>query len=156
MLPALDEKATMSPMPMKVLRLAGRTNEPAGRSGASAAKPPVVVVAQAESAEEILALMIEHEPTVVVLAARQVAALAAHRPERLWLGPGLDLTAQEQVILRMIVDGHTNRTIGTALFVSEKTVGNYVSRLLRKLGMRRRTELAAFGARLIESDQPPT
>jgi two-component system response regulator DevR len=58
------------------------------------------------------------------------------------------LTARERDILDLITDGYTNRQIGEKLFLAEKTVKNYVSGLLAKLGMERRTQAAVFGARL--------
>ncbi len=60
------------------------------------------------------------------------------------------LTAQEQRILNLIGEGFTNRQIGDEMFLAEKTVKNYVSNLLSKLGMSRRTEAAAYAARLDE------
>jgi DNA-binding NarL/FixJ family response regulator len=58
------------------------------------------------------------------------------------------LTDQERKILELITEGLTNRQIGERMFLAEKTVKNYVSNLLAKLGMRRRTEAAAYAARL--------
>jgi two-component system response regulator DevR len=63
------------------------------------------------------------------------------------------LTDQERKILDLIAEGLTNRQIGEALFLAEKTVKNYVSNLLAKLGMSRRTEAAAYAARLAERRQ---
>ena len=60
------------------------------------------------------------------------------------------LTPQEHRILDLIGEGRTNRQIGEEMFLAEKTVKNYVSNLLAKLGMSRRTEAAAFAARLDE------
>ena len=60
------------------------------------------------------------------------------------------LTDQERKVLDLIAEGMTNRQIGEQLFLAEKTVKNYVSNLLAKLGMSRRTEAAAFAARLSE------
>ncbi len=60
------------------------------------------------------------------------------------------LTPQERRILDLIAEGRTNRQIGEAMFLAEKTVKNYVSNLLVKLGMERRTQAAAFAARLAE------
>jgi DNA-binding NarL/FixJ family response regulator len=60
------------------------------------------------------------------------------------------LTGQERAILSLIADGLTNRQIGERLFLAEKTVKNYVSNLLSKLGMERRTEAAAYAARIAE------
>jgi len=60
------------------------------------------------------------------------------------------LTAREEEILELIATGRTNRQIGQQLFLAEKTVKNYVSNLLAKLGMSRRSEAAAYAARLAE------
>lgn len=57
------------------------------------------------------------------------------------------LTAREREVLELIGQGKTNRQIGEAIFLAEKTVKNYVSGLLAKLGMERRTEAAVFVAR---------
>ncbi len=56
------------------------------------------------------------------------------------------LTERERDVLDLIADGLTNRQIGERLFLAEKTVKNYVSSLLAKLGMQRRTQAAVFGA----------
>jgi len=58
------------------------------------------------------------------------------------------LTDQERRILELIGEGLTNRQIGERMFLAEKTVKNYVSNVLAKLGMERRTQAAAFVARL--------
>jgi two-component system response regulator DevR len=58
------------------------------------------------------------------------------------------LTDQERRILDLLAEGLTNRQIGEQLFLAEKTVKNYVSNLLMKLGMHRRTEAAVYAARL--------
>ena len=60
------------------------------------------------------------------------------------------LTPQEHRILDLITEGMTNRQIGEQMFLAEKTVKNYVSHLLAKLGMERRTEAAAYAATLAE------
>ncbi len=64
------------------------------------------------------------------------------------------LTPQERRILHLIADGLTNRQIAGELFLAEKTVKNYVSNLLAKLGMERRTEAAVFATRLELSGHP--
>ena len=61
-----------------------------------------------------------------------------------------DLTVQERRIFDLIGEGHTNRQIAQEMYLAEKTVKNYVSNLLAKLGMSRRTEAAALAARLVE------
>ena len=58
------------------------------------------------------------------------------------------LSDQERRILELIGEGMTNRQIGEEMHLAEKTVKNYVSSLLAKLGMERRTQAAAFVARL--------
>ena len=58
------------------------------------------------------------------------------------------LTGQERRILELIGEGLTNRQIGERLFLAEKTVKNYVSALFQKLGMERRTQAAAYAARV--------
>lgn len=58
------------------------------------------------------------------------------------------LTDQERKILDLIGEGLTNRVIGERLHLAEKTIKNYVSSLLSKLGMERRSQAAAYVARL--------
>lgn len=58
------------------------------------------------------------------------------------------LTDQERVLLELLGEGLTNRQIAARMFLAEKTVKNYVSRLLAKLGMERRTQAAVFASRL--------
>jgi len=57
------------------------------------------------------------------------------------------LTEQERKVLAGLAEGKTNREIGESLFLSEKTVKNYVSRILDKLGLARRAEAAAYMAK---------
>jgi len=57
------------------------------------------------------------------------------------------LTEQERKVLEQLAEGKTNREIGATLFLSEKTVKNYVSRILDKLGLARRAEAAAYMAK---------
>ncbi len=63
------------------------------------------------------------------------------------------LTGQERRILELIGEGLTNRQIGDRLFLAEKTVKNYTSALFAKLGMERRTQAAAYAARVF-GEQP--
>jgi DNA-binding NarL/FixJ family response regulator len=75
--------------------------------------------------------------------------------ERLQAGPREDprlatLTAQERKVLDLIAEGKTNRQIAEDLFLAEKTIKNYVSNVLAKLGMERRTQAASYAARLDE------
>jgi two-component system, NarL family, response regulator DevR len=75
--------------------------------------------------------------------------------ERLRSGPPEEpdelaqLTAQERRILGLIAEGRTNRQIGDAIFLAEKTVKNYVSSILMKLGLERRTQAAVLAAKLL-------
>ena len=62
------------------------------------------------------------------------------------------LTGQERKILELIGEGLTNRQIGEQLYLAEKTVKNYVSGLFTKLGMERRTQAAAYAARVFGDD----
>jgi two-component system, NarL family, response regulator DevR len=64
------------------------------------------------------------------------------------------LTEQERKLLMLLAEGKTNRQIGEDMFLAEKTVKNYVSNVLAKLGMSRRTEAAVYAARLSERRRP--
>jgi DNA-binding NarL/FixJ family response regulator len=64
------------------------------------------------------------------------------------------LTDQERVLLTLLGEGLTNKQIAGRMFLAEKTVKNYVSRLLAKLGMERRTQAAVFVSRLDRSAHP--
>jgi len=65
------------------------------------------------------------------------------------------LTGQERRILELIGEGLTNRQIGERMYLAEKTVKNYVSALFAKLGMERRTQAAAYAARIFEDQDQP-
>jgi DNA-binding NarL/FixJ family response regulator len=72
--------------------------------------------------------------------------------ERLRRAPEEDLrlaslTPQERRILMLLTEGLTNREIGDRMSLAEKTVKNYITNLLAKLGMKRRTEAAVYAAR---------
>jgi DNA-binding NarL/FixJ family response regulator len=97
----------------------------------------------------------------LVDAVRRVAAgqslldpkLTAQVLERLRTGPREDprlasLTEQERKVLELVADGLTNRQIGTRLHLAEKTVKNYMSSLLAKLGLSSRTQAAVFVTQL--------
>jgi len=66
------------------------------------------------------------------------------------------LTEQERNLLELIVEGKTNRQIADSMFLSEKTIKNYVSNLLSKMGFLRRTEAAVYAARLSERQHKPS
>ncbi|KAA8880526.1 response regulator transcription factor [Nocardia colli] len=65
-------------------------------------------------------------------------------------GPLAGLTEQERKLLALLGEGLTNRQIAARMFLAEKTVKNYVSRLLAKLGMERRTQAAVLASKLGE------
>ena len=86
-------------------------------------------------------------------------ATTARAVERLRRGPEEDeriatLTPQERKILLLLADGLTNREIGDAMFLAEKTVKNYMSTVLMKLGMARRTEAAVLAAQVWPAGAP--
>jgi DNA-binding NarL/FixJ family response regulator len=97
----------------------------------------------------------------LVTAIRAVAAgqstLDAHAAERLMarlrermttVDPLSALSDQEKRVLELIAEGLTNRQIAGRMYLAEKTAKNYVSSVLTKLGMQRRSQAAAFAARL--------
>src|ERR1700761_3027019 len=85
-------------------------------------------------------------------AAKVMARLRGHQDKP---DPLAGLTPQECRILELIGEGLTNRQIGEQLFLAEKTVKNYVSALFAKLGMERRTQAAAYAARVFgDRDRP--
>ena len=65
------------------------------------------------------------------------------------------LSGQEQRILELLSEGLSNREIAAEMFLAEKTVKNYVSNLLAKLGFQRRTEAALFAQRQHDRAPPP-
>ncbi|MFZ0717420.1 response regulator [Mycobacterium sp.] len=66
------------------------------------------------------------------------------------------LTDRERTLLALLSEGLTNRQIAARMFLAEKTVKNYVSRLLAKLGMERRTQAAVFASKLDQQSARPT
>jgi two-component system, NarL family, response regulator DevR len=69
--------------------------------------------------------------------------------------PFSGLSDQERVLLDLLGEGLTNKQIAARMFLAEKTVKNYVSRLLAKLGMERRTQAAVFISKLDQSHRHP-
>jgi DNA-binding NarL/FixJ family response regulator len=84
------------------------------------------------------------DPEAASKVMRRMRDAAAHAD------PLAALTPQERRILELIGEGMTNRQIGERMFLAEKTVKNYVSTLFAKLGMERRTQAAAYAARVFE------
>jgi DNA-binding NarL/FixJ family response regulator len=62
------------------------------------------------------------------------------------------LTEQERKVLELVAEGLTNRQIGDRLHLAEKTVKNYVTSVLSKLGMTRRTEAAVYAVRHLDPE----
>ena len=104
----------------------------------------------------------------LVSAVRQVAAgnslidpaLTARVLERVRNPPGTapelaELTEQELKLLAYIAEGLTNRQIGEQMFLAEKTVKNYVSSILAKLGLERRTQAAVLASKLLDPAHDP-
>jgi DNA-binding NarL/FixJ family response regulator len=83
-------------------------------------------------------------------AGKLMARLRDDKPKK--NDPLAALSPQERRILELIGEGLTNRQIGERLFLAEKTVKNYISVLFSKLGMERRTQAAAFAARIFGED----
>jgi len=84
-------------------------------------------------------------------------ALTARVLERLRTGPAEDeriarLSKQEREVLLLIVEGLSNKQIGERMFLAEKTIKNYITSILSKMGMTRRTEAAVYAARHITTD----
>ena len=88
---------------------------------------------------------------------RATAALMAKlRGAAQYKDPLSGLTERERTLLGLLSEGLTNRQIAARMFLAEKTVKNYVSRLLAKLGMERRTQAAVFASRLNQQSGSPT
>jgi two-component system response regulator DevR len=84
-----------------------------------------------------------------LLDTRAAAALMARiRSDAEEPGPLASLTDQERTVLDLIGQGLTNRQIGERMFLAEKTVKNYVSSVLAKLGMQRRTQVAVLATEI--------
>src|SRR5689334_19409136 len=86
---------------------------------------------------------------------RAAAALMAKlrgRAER--KDPLSGLTDQERTLLALLGEGLTNKQIAARMYLAEKTVKNYVSRLLAKLGMERRTQAAVFASKIDQQRRP--
>ncbi|MDQ1286798.1 MAG: two-component system, NarL family, response regulator DevR [Actinomycetota bacterium] len=64
------------------------------------------------------------------------------------------LTGQERRVLDLVTEGLTNREIGHRLGIGEKTVKNYVTAVLLKLGVTSRTQAAVLGSRIVDRDEP--
>jgi two-component system response regulator DevR len=105
----------------------------------------------------------------LVQAVRRVAAgqnlldpaVTARVLDRIRRGPAEDelvgrLTEQERHVLELLAEGLTNRQIGERMHLAEKTIKNYVTALLAKMGMARRTEAAVYAARHLRATDETT
>jgi len=87
------------------------------------------------------------DPSVTERVMQRLREGAPEEPDEL-----KSLTAQERRILELVAEGLTNRQIGERLFLAEKTVKNYMSNVLSKLGLERRTQAAVFASRLLREE----
>lgn len=86
------------------------------------------------------------DPSVTAKVMERLRAGTPEEPDEL-----KSLTAQERRILELVAEGLTNRQIGERLFLAEKTIKNYMSNVLSKLGLERRTQAAVFASRLLDN-----
>ncbi len=84
------------------------------------------------------------DPAVTQRVLERIRSGGEREPEEL-----ASLTAQERKILELIAQGLTNRQIGAEMFLAEKTEKNYVSSVLAKLGLERRTQAAVLANKLL-------
>jgi len=84
------------------------------------------------------------DPAVTARVLERVRSGGENEPDELQ-----DLTGQERKILELISEGLTNRQIAERMFLAEKTVKNYVSSVLSKLGLERRTQAAVLASKLL-------
>jgi two-component system response regulator DevR len=89
------------------------------------------------------------DPTLVARVLDRVRRGADEHPEL------AALTDQERKVLELIAEGLTNRQIGERMFLAEKTVKNYVSSILAKLGLERRTQAAVLASKLLAPPNGP-
>jgi len=90
------------------------------------------------------------DPAVTQRVLERVRTAGSEKDDELAL-----LSEQERKILDLVAEGKTNKEIAKEIFLSDKTVKNYVSSILSKLNLRRRSEAAAFIARKRSQQQPP-
>ena len=88
-----------------------------------------------------------------VVVARVTQRLRTPPPEDELIGR---LSPQERQVLALLAEGLTNRQIATRLYLAEKTIKNYVTSVLTKMGMARRTEAAVYAARHLDPGTPPS
>ena len=90
-------------------------------------------------------------PGVIELLDSAVTEKVLERVRRIAMGGQGDelavLTSQEQKILMLVAEGKTNKEIAAEIFLSDKTIKNYVSSILSKLNLERRAQAAAFVAK---------
>jgi DNA-binding NarL/FixJ family response regulator len=85
------------------------------------------------------------DPIVTTRVLERMRTATSGEPDEL-----ASLTDQERKILALIAEGLTNRQIAERMFLAEKTVKNYVSSVLAKLGLERRTQAAVLASKLLQ------
>jgi DNA-binding CsgD family transcriptional regulator len=127
-----------------------RSNRPAvARSEALDVRARAAAVGSASlvgAADEILATVADRET-----AARRGHRVADPSDADVWA----PLTAREYSVARLVADGHTNAAVAEALGISPRTASSHVEHILAKLGVARRTEIAAWVARRAVVDSAP-
>jgi DNA-binding NarL/FixJ family response regulator len=113
------------------------------RAAAAAALEPALELARRIGSRWLVA-----ELTTLAERARIATAAAAGDVEEPASEDPFGLTARERQVLALLAEGATNRQIGAALFMAEKTASVHVSRILGKLGVQSRTQAAAVAHRL--------
>jgi DNA-binding NarL/FixJ family response regulator len=111
----------------------------------------VVMLTSYPDEEAVLSAIIAGASGYLLKQVRAVTEKVLERVRRIASGTYTDelaqLTAQEQKILQLVAEGKTNKEIASEVFLSDKTVKNYVSSILSKLNLQRRAQAAAFVAK---------
>jgi len=138
---------TSSPRPLRLLLVDDHEVVRQGLAALLARRPAFQVVAEAGTVAEALAAARRGDSLLDPAVTERVL----ERVRRTAAGEGHDelaeLTSQERKILMLVAEGKTNREIAAEVFLSDKTVKNYVSSILSKLNLQRRAQAAAFVAR---------
>ena len=117
-------------------------------TGAGRAEAAASLRAAAQTARELGAAPLLAETEALARRARIDLAQEATAPPGEQDEDDLELTAREREVLELLADGLTNKQIGAQLFISDRTAGVHVSRILSKLGAANRSEAAAIAHRL--------
>jgi ATP/maltotriose-dependent transcriptional regulator MalT len=150
-------EALARPLPAEPMLAMARELARRGRLTRQAAPGPATEAAEAAGRQAVAREATGQAATGRAAAGREAAGRAAAGREAAGREPAVsaavgnaqfDLTSRELEVLGLLARGDSNRQIGRALFISERTVAVHVSRILDKLGVRNRTEAATAGARL--------